>query len=134
MGNRIRQGTFRKHVVKPFFLAVALFAVVGLWRYFESVWQSAPVNVNPFDATRITIFGIALAAGTIILALFSLLTPEAFKTISRMLGWEETGSSVSQPALRSVLDAGELLKCPKCGNTKTFKQSGLVDLTGERGA
>ncbi len=129
------RASLRKHIAKPFWLSVALFAVVGLWRYFDGVWQDAPKSANPFDLTWITIVAIALAAGTFILAMFSIFTPTAFNRISQLLGWEEKQeSSVARPNLPSVLDAGAPLKCPKCGYTDNFRQTGLVNLTGAGGS
>jgi hypothetical protein len=129
------RASLRKHIVKPFWLSVALFAVVGLWRYFDGVWQGAPKSVSPLDPTWITIVAIALATGTVILAMFSVFTPTAFNRIAQLLGWEEKeGSSVSGPTLPSVLGAGAPLKCPKCEHTENFLPGGLVNLTGEGGS
>jgi len=129
------RASLRKHIVKPFWLTVALFVVVGLWRYFDGVWQQAPKNISPFDPTWTTIVLIAIATGTITLAMFSVFTPTAFNRITQLLGWEEKQeSSVSGPNLPSVLDAGVALKCPKCGHTDNFMQTGLVSLTGAGGS
>jgi DNA-directed RNA polymerase subunit RPC12/RpoP len=129
------RASLRKHIVKPFWLSVALFAVVGLWRYFDGVWQGAPKSVSPFDITWTTSVAIAIATGTVILAMFSVFTPTAFNRISQLLGWaEKQESSVSEPNLPSVLNAGSPLKCPKCGHTDNFRQGGLVDLTGAGGS
>src|SRR5204862_6905882 len=127
--------SLRRHIVKPFWLFVALFVVVGIWRYFDGVWQQAPKSVNPFDPTWTTIVLIAIATGTAILAMFSILTPTACNRIAKLLGWEEKQeSSVSGPNLPSVLDAGAPPKCPKCGRTNNFMQTGLVNLTGAGGS
>ena len=126
------RASIRKHIIKPFWLTVALFVVVGLWRYFDGVWQNAPKTVNPLDPTWTTLVVIAIVTGTFILALFSIFTPTAFNRIAQLLGWEEKQeSSASGPNLASVLDAGAPLKCPKCGHMESFMQTGLVNLTGE---
>jgi DNA-directed RNA polymerase subunit RPC12/RpoP len=129
------RASLRKHIVKPFWLSVALFAVVGLWRYFDGVWQGAPKSVSPFDLTWNTSVVIGIATGTFILAMFSVFTPTGFNRISQLLGWDEKEeSSVSGPNLPSVLDAGAVLRCPKCGHTDNFMQAGLVNLTGAGGS
>lgn len=129
------RASLRKHIVKPFWLTVALFVVVGLWRYFDSVWQQAPKSISPFDPTWTAIVLIALITGTIILAMFSIFTPTAFNKIAQLLGWEEKQeTSIKGPNLASVLDAGAILKCPKCGHAENFVQGGLVNLTRAGGS
>lgn len=129
------RASIRKHIIKPFWLTVALFVVVGLWRYFDGVWQNAPKTVSPLDPTWTTLVVIAIVTGTFILALFSIFTPTAFNRIAQLLGWEEKQElSVPGPSLSSVLDAGAPLKCPKCGHVDNFKQTGLVNLTGAGGS
>ena len=78
-----------RRVTRLFLLSAGLFVIVGLTRYFQGVWQQAPSTANPFDTTWLIIILIALVTGTIILGLFSLFTPAAFRVISRMLGVPE---------------------------------------------
>jgi len=123
------RASIRKHVVKPLYLSIGLFIVVGLWRYFDSVWQAAPSNANPLDSTRFIIFAIAIATGAIILSTFSIFTPAGFRSVARILGWDEPQPTDSGGALRSVLAPNEPLQCPKCKSTTNFQQRGLVDVS-----
>ena len=74
---------------KLFILSAALFVIVGLWRYFDSVWQEAPKTANPFDVTWTILVAIAITTGALILGMFYIATPVAYRAISRVLGTDE---------------------------------------------
>ena len=80
------RASLRKHVAKPFWLSVALFSVLGLWRYFDGGWQNAPKSVNPLDLNWTSIVVIAIGTGTVVQAMSSVFTPTAFNRISQLLG------------------------------------------------
>jgi len=77
-------------------LSTSLFFFIGLWRYFEGVWNVAPKTFSPLNTDWTISVIIAVATGSVLLFLLSLANPRAYRIVATAIGGSETGSSLGE--------------------------------------